>query len=82
MSLAWASGCLSEEFFFALASARIKNAFAVPKHDSSPNHPHQLILNLGKPQTNSGFRYVPRQGDGAGRIKHYRVFIGDRLVNS
>jgi beta-galactosidase len=49
-------------------------------HDSSPNHPHQLILNLGKSQTISGFRYVPRQGDGAGRIKGYRVYIGDMLV--
>jgi hypothetical protein len=28
----------------------------------------------------SGFRYVPRQGDGGGRIKDYRIFIGDNLV--
>jgi beta-galactosidase len=48
--------------------------------NASPNHPHRLILNLGKPQTISGFRYVPRQGQEAGRIKDYRVFIGDRLV--
>jgi beta-galactosidase len=47
---------------------------------SSPAHPHRLILNLGKPQTISGFRYVPRQGTGGGRIKDYRIIIGDNLV--
>ena len=45
-----------------------------------PNFPHQLILNLGKSQTISGFRYVPRQGDGGGDIKDYRIFIGDNLA--
>jgi beta-galactosidase len=49
--------------------------------DNSPDHPHRLILNLGKAQTISGFRYVPRQGEGAGRIKDYRVLIGDNLVS-
>ena len=46
----------------------------------SPDHPHRLILNLGKTQVISGFRYVPRQSDGGGRIKDYRIFIGDNLV--
>lgn len=46
----------------------------------SPGHPHRLILNLGKTQTIAGFRYVPRQGEGGGRIKDYRVLIGDNLV--
>ena len=49
---------------------------------ASPNHPHQLILNLGKAQTISGFRYVPRQGQETGRIKDYRIFIGDKLVSA
>jgi beta-galactosidase len=48
--------------------------------NASPNHPHELILNLGKSQTISGFRYVPRQGEGGGHIKDYRIFIGDKLV--
>ena len=48
--------------------------------NAQPNHPHFLILNLGQPQTISGFRYVPRQGMETGRIKDYRVFIGDNLV--
>jgi beta-galactosidase len=47
---------------------------------ASPGHPHQLILDLGKSQAISGFRYVPRQGEGAGRIKAYRVLVGDGLV--
>jgi len=45
--------------------------------NAQPDHPHRVILNLGSAQTISGFRYVPRQGTGGGRIKDYRVFIGD-----
>ena len=48
--------------------------------NSSPDHPHRLILNLGQPQKISGFRYVPRQGNGGGQIKDYRIFVGDNLV--
>jgi beta-galactosidase len=47
---------------------------------AQPSHPHQLVLNLGKTQTITGFRYVPRQSDGPGRIKDYRIYIGDNLV--
>ena len=50
--------------------------------NASPNHPHCLILNLGQSQTISGFRYVPRQGTESGRIKDYRVFVGDNLVKN
>ena len=45
-----------------------------------PPHPHQLVLDLGKTQIISGFRYVPRQDKGAGRIKDYRIYVGDALV--
>ena len=49
--------------------------------NASPNHPHRLILNLGQSRTISGFRYVPRQGEGGGgRIKDYRIYVGDALV--
>ncbi len=48
--------------------------------NAQPNHPHRLILNLGQPQKISGFRYVPRQGNGGGQIKDYRIFVGDNLV--
>jgi beta-galactosidase len=45
-----------------------------------PGHPHQLVLDLAKSQSISGFRYVPRQSEGAGRIKDYRIFVGDHLI--
>jgi beta-galactosidase len=50
--------------------------------DAQPNHPHFLVLDLGKSQTISGFRYVPRQGDNSvgGRIKDYRIYVGDNLI--
>jgi len=47
---------------------------------AQPDYPHRLILNLGSEQTISGFRYVPRQGSETGRIKDYRVFIGDLVA--
>jgi len=45
-------------------------------------HPHQLVIDLGKPVEVAGLRYVPRQGaDGVtGRIRRYRTYVGDRLV--
>jgi beta-galactosidase len=48
---------------------------------ASPNHPHWLVIDLGRTQTVTGFRYTPRQGAPGvgGRIKDYRVFIGDTL---
>lgn len=48
----------------------------------APNHPHHLVLDLGRSQTFSGFSYTPRPGDGTvgGRIKDYRIYVGDDLV--
>ena len=50
--------------------------------DASPDHPHRLLLDLGQTHSISGFRYVPRQGAGAvgGRIKDYRIYLSDGLV--
>jgi len=49
---------------------------------AQPNHPHRFVIDFGKSQTVSGFRYVPRQGTGdvGGRIKDYRIYVGDNLV--
>ena len=47
-----------------------------------PGFPHQLAIDLGATARIGGFRYTPRAGSGEvmGRIKDYRVFIGDDLV--
>jgi beta-galactosidase len=47
---------------------------------AQPGYPHQLVINLGKSRVVSGFRYVPRQSAGPGRIRDYRIFVGDNLV--
>lgn len=49
---------------------------------ASPDHPHKLVLDLGQTRSIAGFRYVPRQGSGdvGGRIKEYRIYLGDNLV--
>lgn len=51
-------------------------------NNAAPNHPHHLVLDLGRSQRISGFRYVPRPGIGiqGGRIKDYRIYVGDDLV--
>lgn len=48
--------------------------------DKKPGHPHRLILDLGQSREVAGFRYTPRQGQGGGRIKDYKVYVGDGLV--
>jgi signal transduction histidine kinase len=49
---------------------------------ASPNHPHHLVLDLGHSQTITGLRYLPRPGKGmvGGRIKDYRLYVGDGLL--
>lgn len=49
---------------------------------AQPGFPHRLIIDLGRDRVIGGFRYVPRQGEGdvTGRIKDYRVYVGDDLV--
>jgi beta-galactosidase len=46
--------------------------------------PARLIIDLGAPMDIAGLRYTPRQGpDGVtGRIRRYRVFVGDKLVSN
>ncbi len=50
--------------------------------DAQPNHPHRLVLDLGRTCSVAAFRYVPRQGpaDVPGRIKDFRVYMGDDLI--
>lgn len=47
-------------------------------------HPHRLVIDLGNKPGISGFRYTPRQGSDevTGRIKNYRIFIGEKLVSA
>lgn len=50
--------------------------------NSQPKHPHRLIIDLGAETRVGGFRYTPRAGSGniAGRIKDYRILIGNALA--
>jgi beta-galactosidase len=48
---------------------------------AQPNHPHQLVIDLGKDAAIGGFRYTPRAGAGVdGRIKDYRIYVGSALT--
>ncbi len=48
----------------------------------APQHPHRLVIDLGGTARVGGFRYTPRQGgdNEPGRIKAYRVYLGDELA--
>ena len=43
-----------------------------------PNHPHLIVIDLGKEQTISGFQYLPRPGAPGGKIKDYRVYCSSQ----
>ncbi len=49
---------------------------------AQPDHPHHLVIDLGRPTVISGFRYTPRPGDSShgGRIKDYKVYVGSSLA--
>jgi beta-galactosidase len=49
---------------------------------ASPAHPHRIVIDLGAERTLTGFNYTPRQGTGevAGRIKEYRIYVGNDLI--
>ena len=44
-----------------------------------PGHPHYFVIDLGKEETVGGFRFTPRQSNGGGRIRHYRVYVLDAV---
>ncbi|MFL1011141.1 beta-galactosidase [Flavisericum labens] len=47
------------------------------------NYPHYLVIDLGKDENISGFRYVPRADNNSpGRIKDYQVFIGNDIIKN
>ncbi len=49
--------------------------------EDKPDHPHQLVIDLGAEVAIGGFRYTPRAGEGVeGRIKDYRIYVGSTLA--
>jgi len=47
--------------------------------DASPQHPHQLVIDLGSAQAVGGLKYLPRQDSPNGRIKDFRVFVSNAI---
>ena len=46
-----------------------------------PQYPHYMVVDLGKEENISGFRYVPIANKSlSGRIKDYRIFVGNDIV--
>jgi beta-galactosidase len=49
----------------------------------SGKHPYKLVIDLGNNLKISGFRYTSRPGgeNAAGKIKDYRIYMDNVLVN-
>jgi phospholipase C len=46
--------------------------------DASPEHPHEITIELTPPSTIKGFTYLPRQDDSDnGSIKDYEFYVSD-----
>ncbi|HEX7618724.1 MAG TPA: discoidin domain-containing protein [Verrucomicrobiae bacterium] len=46
--------------------------------DATPEHPHEIIIELTPPSTIKGFTYLPRQDDiDNGSIKDYEFYVSD-----
>ena len=46
--------------------------------DATPEHPHEIVIELATPGTIKGFSYLPRQGENDhGDIKSYEFFISN-----
>lgn len=46
-----------------------------------PDYPHYLVIDMGKDEEVTGFRYVPKSGTNiSGRIKDYQIFVGSEIV--
>jgi hypothetical protein len=45
---------------------------------TTPKHPHEIVVDMGKSQSTSGFRYVPRQDGGVnGRVKGFAFYLSE-----
>lgn len=46
-----------------------------------PGYPHRLVIDLGKVEDITGFRYFPRADNNSpGRIKDYQIYIGNNMI--
>lgn len=46
--------------------------------DASPEHPHEITIELSRPVTLKGFTYLPRQDESEnGTIKDYEFYVSD-----
>ncbi|MCK4872927.1 MAG: sulfatase-like hydrolase/transferase [Phycisphaerales bacterium] len=46
--------------------------------DAQPDHPHELVIDLGQRREIQGFRYLPRTDGGVnGTIREFEFFVGD-----
>ena len=49
--------------------------------NQQPAFPHYLVIDLGKEETVTGFRYVPHaDSKSPGRIKEYQIFVENDLI--
>jgi beta-galactosidase len=45
---------------------------------AKPNHPHQVVIDLGREYIIGGLRYLPRQEMVNGRVRDSRIFVSEK----
>ena len=45
--------------------------------DGEPRHPHEIVVDLGKPYPIEGVRYLPRSAGGNGTIGNYELYVSN-----
>lgn len=58
-----------------LVDGQTANMWHTEWKNAQPGFPHYFVIDLGQEETVGGFNFTPRQSDGAGRVKGYRVYV-------
>ncbi len=46
---------------------------------ANTQHPHRIVIDLGKEETFKSLRYLPREGNNPGKIKDYKIYASKDL---
>ncbi len=62
-----------------LVDGQTANMWHTEWQAKQPQHPHYFVIDLGQDETIGGMNFTPRQSQGAGRVKDYRVYVLDTI---
>ena len=60
-----------------LLDGNLNTMWHTPWKNSTPNYPHELIIDLGRPQPVGGFVYTPHPSGGNGTVADYEIYVSN-----